>query len=249
MKNNPFALQGKTILITGASSGIGRATAIACSQMGAAVVISGRDAVRLSDTFSQLEGEGHMQVIADLTDIADIQKLVEALPRLDGVVSNAGIARPLVLQLTEEDDVNELMQINTLGPIHLTRLILHDKKLNKGASIVFVSSVNGNNCAYIGSSIYAASKSALTGFMKAIALELAPRGIRANCINPGMIETELLKNEAIGEQELMEDKLKYPLKRYGQPHEVAYAAVYLLSDATTWITGSSLLIDGGYTLQ
>lgn len=249
MENNPFALRGKTILVTGASSGIGRATAIACSQMGAGVVISGRDAGRLSDTFSQLEGEGHMQVIADLTDMSDIHKLVEALPRLDGVVSNAGIARPLVLQLTEEDDVNELMHINILGPIHLTRLVLQDKKLNKGASLVFVSSVNGNNCAYIGSSVYAASKSALTGFMKAIALELAPRGIRANCINPGMIETELLKNGAIGEEELMKDKLKYPLKRYGKPEEVAFAAVYLLSDATRWMTGSSLLIDGGYTLQ
>ena len=141
------------------------------------------------------------------------------------------------------------MQINTFVPIHLTRLVLQHKKLNKGASLIYISSINGNNCAYIGSSIYAASKSALTGFMKGVALELAPRGIRANCINPGMIDTDLLKSGSIGQDELEKDRLKYPLKRYGKPEEVAYAAVYLLSDATKWITGSSLLIDGGYTLQ
>lgn len=249
MNNNPFSLIGKTILITGASSGIGKATAIACSQMGATLIITGRDWFRLSETYNLLEGLNHKQLLVDLASENGLQTLVEFLPKLDGVISNAGIAKPLVLQLTEEEDVTETMQINTLVPIHLTRLILQHKKLNKGASIVYISSINGNNCAYIGSSIYAASKSALTGFMKAIALELAPRGIRVNCINPGMIETDLLKSGNIGEEELKNDKLKYPLKRYGKPEEIAYAAVYLLSDATQWITGSSLLIDGGYTLQ
>jgi len=246
---NPFSLVGKTILITGASSGIGRATAVTCSQMGATLVITGRNEARLHETFTSLAGEGHQQICADLTDPDSLDKLVEGLPKLDGLVNNAGIAKPLVLQLTDREDVNEIMQINALGPIHLTRLILQHKKLNKGASLIFVSSVNGNNCAYIGSSIYAASKTALTGFMKGVALELAPRGIRANCINPGMIGTDLLKDGSIGQDELEADRLKYPLKRYGKPEEVAYAAVYLLSDATQWITGSSLLIDGGYTLQ
>ena len=246
---NPFSLVGKTILITGASSGIGRATAVTCSQMGATLVITGRNEARLHETFTSLAGEGHQQICADLTDPDSLDKLVEGLPKLDGLVNNAGIAKPLVLQLTDREDVNEIMQINAMGPIHLTRLILQHKKLNKGASLIFVSSVNGNNCAYIGSSIYAASKTALTGFMKGVALELAPRGIRANCINPGMIGTDLLKDGSIGQDELEADRLKYPLKRYGKPEEVAYAAVYLLSDATQWITGSSLLIDGGYTLQ
>jgi len=246
---NPFSLSGKTILVTGASSGIGRATAVICSQMGATLVITGRNEARLHETFTSLAGEGHQQICADLTDPDSLDKLVEGLPKLDGLVNNAGIAKPLVLQLTDREDVNEIMQINALGPIHLTRLILQHKKLNKGASLIFVSSVNGNNCAYIGSSIYAASKTALTGFMKGVALELAPRGIRANCINPGMIGTDLLKDGSIGQDELEADRLKYPLKRYGKPEEVAYAAVYLLSDATQWITGSSLLIDGGYTLQ
>ena len=246
---NPFSLIGKTILVTGASSGIGRAVAVACSQLGAKLIITGRDETRLSETFFSLEGNDHQQFCADLVRSDDIEKLVEALPKLDGMVNCAGIAKPLVLQLTEKEDVNEILGINALAPIHLTRLVLQQKKLNKGASLVYISSINGNNCAYIGSSIYAASKSALTGFMKGVALELAPRCIRVNCINPGMIETDLLKSGSIGEDELEKDRLKYPLKRYGKPEEVAYAAVYLLSDATQWITGSSLLIDGGYTLQ
>ena len=246
---NPFSLIGKTILVTGASSGIGRAVAVACSQLGAKLIITGRDETRLSETFFLLEGNDHHQFCANLVSSDDIEKLVEALPKLDGMVNCAGIAKPLVLQLTEKEDVNEILEINALAPIHLTRLVLQQKKLNKGASLVYISSINGNNCAYIGSSIYAASKSALTGFMKAVALELAPRSIRVNCINPGMIETDLLKLGSIGEDELEKDRLKYPLKRYGKPEEVAYAAVYLLSDATQWVTGTSLLIDGGYTLQ
>jgi len=246
---NPFSLAGKTVLVTGASSGIGRAIAVVCSQMGATLIVTGRNESRLSETVSMLEGDGHLQIAADLTNLPEMEKLVESLPKIDGLVNNAGIANPLVLQLTEENDVNDIFQTNTLVPVHLTRLVLQHKKLNKGASLVYISSINGNNCAYIGSSIYAASKSALTGFMKAVALELSPRGIRANCINPGMIETDLLKAGSIGEEELEKDRLKYPLKRYGKPEEVAYAATYLLSDATQWMTGTSLLIDGGYTLQ
>jgi NAD(P)-dependent dehydrogenase (short-subunit alcohol dehydrogenase family) len=246
---NPFSLVGKTILVTGASSGIGKATAVICSQMGARLIITARNEARLTETFMLLEGDNHQQICADLTNSDSLEKLVGEIPKLDGIVNNAGIAKPLVLQLTETEDVNEVMQINALVPIHLTRLVLQHKKLNKGASLVYISSINGNNCAYIGSTIYAASKSALTGFMKGVALELAPRGIRANCINPGMIESDLLKSGSIGQEELDKDRLKYPLKRYGNPDEVAYAVVYLLSDATQWITGSSLLIDGGCTLQ
>lgn len=246
---HPFSLSGKTILVTGASAGIGRAISVVCSQMGATLIITGRNIDRLSETFNLLDGQNHSQYPLDLTNIDALQKFIETLPKLDGIVSNAGIAKPLILQLMEDADVNEVMQINALTPIRLTRLLLQNKKINKTASLIYISSINGNNCAYIGSTTYAASKSALNGFMKGVALELAPRGIRANCINPGMIETDLLKSGSIGEEDLENDKQKYPLKRYGRPEEVAYAAVYLLSDASQWITGSSLLIDGGYTLQ
>ena len=246
---SPFSLLNKTILVTGATAGIGRAIAVECSRAGAKLIITGRNEERLKETLEMLAGEGHLFIGADLTVSSELDKLVELVPKLDGLVNNAGIAKPLVLQFTEKDDVDEVLGINALAPINLTRLIAQQKKLNKGASLVFISSINGNNCAYVGSSVYAASKGAVTAFMKAVALELAPRGIRANAIHPGMIETDLLQSGTIGNEQLEADRQKYPLKRYGKPEEVAYAAVYLLSDATQWMTGSSLLIDGGYTLQ
>lgn len=244
-----FSLIGKSILITGASSGIGRAMAIACAEAGAQLVISGRNTERLTETLHLLQGEGHSICMADLTNEDELAALVDFVPKLDGFVSNAGIANPLMLQFVEKQDVEQILNINAISVIHLTRLLLQEKKLKKNASVVFTSSVNGNRCVYIGSALYAASKAMLTGFMKATALELAPKGIRVNSIEPGMIETELLKDGAISPEELDKDKQKYPLKRYGKPEEVAWAAVYLLSDATRWMTGSSILIDGGYTLQ
>lgn len=246
---NPFSLDGKTIFVTGASSGIGRSISVICSQMGAQLIITGRNSERLNETYTLLQGDNHVQLQADLNNIIEIGKLISALPKIDGFVCNAGIARPVVLQQAEESDVNDLVSINALAPINLTRLLIQDKKLNKNASIVFMSSINGNQCSSIGNSVYAATKSALTGFMKGVALELSHRKIRVNCINPGMIETDIFTGSAIGTDELEADKRKYPLGRYGKPEEVAYAAVYLLSDAAQWVTGTSLLIDGGFTLQ
>lgn len=247
--SNPFSLENKTILITGASAGIGKAIAIECARMGADVVITGRNSARLKETLGELVPGNHTSHEVELTDRVALQSLVESLPALDGVVSNAGAISPMVLKVADEKDVDDLFAVNTLSPIHLTRLLIQEKKLKKAASLVYVSSINGNNITSAGNSIYGASKSALTGFMKGVALELAPRGIRANCINPGMIETDLFKDAAIGSEEFEIDRQKYPLKRYGKPEEVAYAAVYLLSDAAQWVTGSSLVIDGGFTLQ
>lgn len=244
-----FGLNNKTILITGASSGIGKAMAIACAQAGAKCIISGRNIERLNATLNVLVGDDHQSIAADLTIEDDIQLLINALPKIDGFLSNAGIAEPLMLQFIDKNDIDKTLNTNVLSTIRLTSLLLQEKKLKKGASIVFTSSINGNKCAYIGSSLYAASKAMLTGFMKACALELAPKGIRVNCLEPGMIDTDLLKNSDISIEELEKDKLKYPLKRYGKPEEVAYAAIFLLSDASAWTTGTSLLIDGGYTLQ
>lgn len=246
--NHPFSLSGKKILVTGASSGIGRAIAQACSEQGAELIITGRNHERLAETACMLTGEGHRVYSADLTSAADLQELVALMPRLDGFVSVAGISHPTLLQFLEREEIEKTIETNGLSTIHLTRLLLQEKKLHKNASIVFISSINGNRCGYIGSSIYAASKAMLTGFMKCIALELAPKGIRVNSILPGMIETDLLKDGTIDEESLTMDRQKYPLKRYGKPEEVAWAAVYLLSDATVWMTGSELVIDGGYTV-
>lgn len=247
--DNPFSLVGKTILVTGASSGIGRSIAVECSKMGATLIITGRNSTRLNETYELLIGYNHQQYPVDLTNNEDLQSLVRFLPKLDGFVSNAGIAIPQVLQMSKVEDINNVFEINTLVPVYLTRSLIQGKKLNRLASLVFISSINGNNCSSYGSSIYAASKSALTGFIKGVALELAPRNIRVNSVNPGMIETGLFKDSNIGSEELEKDRLKYPLNRYGRPEEVAYASIYLLSDATSWMTGSNLLIDGGFTLQ
>lgn len=246
---NPFSLEGKFILVTGASSGIGRSIAIECSKMGAKLIITGRNKNRLAETFSMLEGMNNIQYSADLTKEEEIKSLVDFIPKIDGFVSNAGIIKPQILQMSKVEDIYQIIEINTMAPILLTRLLVQNKKINKGGSLVYISSINGNNCSSYGSSIYGASKSALSGFIKGIALELSVRNITVNCINPGMIETSLFENTGIGYEELELDRLKYPLKRYGKPEEIAYATIYLLSEAAGWITGSNLLIDGGFTLK
>lgn len=247
--NNLFSLNNKTILVTGASSGIGKAIAVSCSQMGAKVIITGRNSKRLNETYILLKGSGHKQVCSDLTNIAQLKEMVENLPKLDGIASNAGIIKSLITKISDPDDVEEVFKINTFAPIHLVQFLLQNKKMNKNASIVFISSIAGVYSGSIGSSLYGSSKAALDGFAKSLALEVAPRGIRVNTVNPGMVDTDLFQNTSISQDLLEIDIMNYPLKRYGKPQDIAYAVVYLLSDATEWITGTSLLIDGGFTLK
>ena len=246
---NPFSLEGKTILITGASSGIGKAVAQECAAAGATCIITARNEERLSATFGYLSGEGHQLILADLSNIESIETIVEQLPKIDGVVSCAGIVETKMLKFTEEDDLLRLFNTNAFSSIRLIRALVQQKKLKKEASIVIISSISGVKCGYLGGSLYGATKGALEGFTKATALELAPQKIRVNTITPGMVETSLLKDSEIDSELLEADKQKYPLKRYGNPEEIGYSAVYLLSDATKWVTGTSLLIDGGYTLN
>lgn len=247
---NPFSLKEKTIFVTGASSGIGKAIAIECSKMGAKLVISGRNTERLNETFCQLEGEGHLQLIADLNETDAITNIIEQLPKLDGVVHCAGIAMPLPFQFVNEKKINEIFSVNFISPTLLTQKIIKNKLLSKNSSIVFISSISGTFCSYIGGSLYSATKGAVNGLIKGLALDLSNKNIRVNSIAPGMIETSILSSGEVANEQLEEDKKRYPLgKRYGKPEEVAYAVIYLLSDASAWVTGSNLLIDGGYTLQ
>jgi NAD(P)-dependent dehydrogenase (short-subunit alcohol dehydrogenase family) len=139
------------------------------------------------------------------------------------------------------------MKVNFEAPIFLTQQILKQKKIEKEASIVFISSISGVFCSSIGGSAYSASKGAINGVVKNLAIELASQAIRVNSVNPGMIHTNIFEAGVISQEQLEEDMQKYPLKRYGKPEEVAYAVIYLLSDASKWVTGSNLLIDGGYT--
>lgn len=247
---NPFSLEGKTILITGASSGIGRATAIECSKLGANVILSGRNEEHLADTKNSLlclNGQKHKSIIADLTDEIQINNLVECVDCIDGLVNNAGVNRVKPINFIKMEDLDYIFHSNTFSSVSLTKLLVKKKKIKNGGSIVFTSSVSAFYNAP-GRALYASSKSALTSFMRSFAIELAEKRIRANAVHPGMIETGLIK-ENLSEEELKKNISEYPLKRFGKPEEIAWAIIYLLSDASSWITGSSLTIDGGFMLK
>lgn len=245
---NPFSLQDKTILVTGASSGIGKAIAIECAKMGAKVVLTARNEARLKEAHSQLEGDQPDYIVADLSVNDDVVRLSKELPTLNGLVNCAGLTKIAPFPFATRDSFEEVMNVNFFAPTELTRLLIKSKKLVKGGSIVFISSVSGVYCSAVASSIYSASKGAVNGLVKGVALDLASKGIRVNSVNPGMIDTDIFSGSAITRDQLDEDMKRYPLGRYGKPDEVANAVIYLLSDASSWTTGSNLLIDGGYTL-
>ena len=244
---NPFSLENKTILVTGASSGIGRATAIECSKMGARVVITGRNAERLQKTFDALDGTGHLQFIADLSSDPDIDALAGYCPALDGVFFCAGITDTTLVKFMKRENINRILDINLISPTLLTKTLLSKKKINKSASLVYMSSFGAEHVE-IGLGIYAASKSGLNAMVHAVAKELVNKQIRANSIMPRMVRTEMIENlQSLDKEALKNDEAKYPLG-YGNPLDVAYAAIYLLSDASRWITGSQIRMDGGSTL-
>lgn len=241
---NPFTLDGKTILVTGASSGIGRGIAIACSKMGASVIINGRNEQRLSETMSEMEGDDNLSLAADLSDNVALAEMVAKLPKLDGIVHCAGIGQRILCKQLQESDIENMMNVNFKAPVMLQTEILKQKKINKSASIVFIASIACDSPT-IGNAMYSASKGAIISYVNCLALELAPRLIRVNCILPAMIWTDLIFKGGITEEELKEDEKKYPLKRYGKPEDIANLSIYLLSDAAAWMTGSSIKITGG----
>lgn len=241
---NPFSLIGKTVLVTGASSGIGQAIAISCSMMGAKVIINGRNTQKLSNTLSRLVGEGHEIVPGDLTNSVSLAYIVNTLPKLDGIVHCAGIGTRILCKNIEEADIDQIISANFKAPVLLQTEILKKKKLNKGGSVVFIASMSYDSPS-MGNALYAASKGALISYANCLQLELAPRMVRVNCISPAMVWTDLIFKGGLTEDELREDEQKYPLKRYGKPEDIANLAIYLLSDASVWMTGSNLKITGG----
>lgn len=249
MSYNPFSLQNKTILVTGASSGIGRATAIECSKMGAKVIITARNEGKLKETLSLLEGDGHQMIIADLSKADEIDNLVAQLPEINGLVNNAGKTITLPCKFITEEKLDDIVSVNMTAPILLFSKLLKKKKLVNGSSVVFTSSIGGTFIANMGNGMYGATKGALSAFVKIAALENASKNIRVNAVCPGMINTNLFDSGVINEEQLAEDMKRYPLGRYGKPEEVAWAMIYLLSDASSFVTGSNLVIDGGYTIQ
>ena len=248
MSYNPFTLEGKTVLVTGSSSGIGQATAIECAKMGAKVVVTGRNAERLQETFDQLEGEGHIQIIADLDNAEDIDRLVEECPTLNGLVNNAGRGCSKPVNFLKADDLQGVFQTNVYGVALLTKTLLKKKKILKNASIVFTSSISAYMTAP-GLSVYAASKAAISAYMRTCAMELAPKGIRSNAVLPGMVETKLINSGTYTDEDKQADLAFYPLGRYGCPNDIAYGVIYLLSDASAWVTGTEMIIDGGRCIK
>lgn len=241
---NPFSLKGKQILVTGASAGIGQAIAVACSKMEASVVITGRNLELLNVTRSLLMGEGHLSIAGDLTNEADILKILSLIPNLDGIVHCAGIGHRKPCKLIDKSDIETVMDVNFKAPVLLQTALLGAKKINKSASIVFIASRAANSPS-IGNALYSASKGAIISYAKCLTLELASRAIRVNCICPAMVWTDLIYKGGLGKEDLEQDQLKYPLKRYGHPDDVANLAIYLLSDAASWMTGSCVDLTGG----
>lgn len=246
---NPFALEGKRILITGAAGGIGKATAIECAKLGARLILTDINEEGLKATLSQLEQqELHRYVVANLTVDEEIDKLVGEIEQIDGFVSNAGVTKPAPVKFVNREDLERIMSINAMAPMYLTQRLLRKRKFSKNSSIVFTVSIGGVFTTAFGNAMYGSSKGALQVFMKNVALESAISGIRCNSVNPGMINTGLLKPGTYSEEDRQRDMQTYPMKRYGEPREVALGIVFLLSDAASFITGHSLIIDGGKTL-
>ena len=245
-EGDPFSLAGKRILVTGASSGIGRQIAISCSQMGAELVISGRNAERLGSTIAKLEGEHHLQIVADLTRQEDLDRVLNECGVVNGVVHAAGISKLVPFRLISRQHMEEMFSSNTFAPMLLTKGLLAKKRISANGSILFVSSA-GSHVGPMATGAYAASKSALLGLMRTLALEVAKQGIRANCVAPGYVRTPMLDD--LGQSGgNMADLLKLAPLGLGEPEDVAYAAVFYMSDASRWITRNYFIVDGGLTV-
>ncbi len=246
---NPYTLEGKTVFVAGASSGIGRELAIACSKAGACVHLLGRNEARLAETLSKMEEGNHQIHLCDITDDDQLDLLVDKLPALDGFANCVGVSKTMMLKFVSKKALTEIMETNALSPISLTQKLVRKKKFNKNASIVFVSSLAGVYTVHYGDSLNAASKGAINAFVKSAALDLSSQRIRVNSVNPGVVATEaVMANAILSEEELAEKQKFFPLRRFGQPADIALPIIYLLSDASSWITGIHLKVDGGYTL-
>ncbi|MFA6951129.1 MAG: SDR family oxidoreductase [Lentimicrobiaceae bacterium] len=243
---NPFDLTGKTILITGASSGLGKQTAITVSQLGAKLVITGRDAHRLHETYQSLEGEGHLEILADLTIQTDIDALVAALPLLNGVVSSTGISDLSPARFLNSEAISKTFNISYNASVLLMSGLLAKKKLQKSnCSIVFISSIS-TRYPFVGGAMYISAKAALEAYAKVLALELAQKEIRVNCVAPAFVRTPMLKETAtnFSQDAVNMIEAKQPLG-LGDPVDVANTIAFFLMDASKWITGTNLILGGG----
>lgn len=248
---NPFSLQGKRILITGASSGIGRQCAIDCSRMGAKITLVGRNMERLLETVSSLKGSSHIAITGDITDYDDITKkiirTIESEGRLDGFIHSAGIEQTKLLRDLKPNDCLQIFNINFVSGINLLKVLTKKSNYNTGFKAVFIASIAAL-IARVGTLAYAASKGAIISAVRELAVELAPKGININCISPGTILTPMMQTvlKAMTEVDAKKRLEGFPLG-VGHPEDISRASIFLLSEGARWITGQNLVVDGGYT--
>ena len=251
MALNPMDLAGRCILVTGASSGLGRETAILLSELNARVVLSGRARERLDATLRALHGDGHVVAPFDLNAVEEtgawLKTLTKEVGPLQGLVHSAGVRQTLPLRSIGLPKVEETMRVNFTSAVMLVKAFRAPGCSTPGSSIVFLSSV----AAMVGEpaiSIYGASKAALIGLTKSLAMELARDRVRVNCVAPAFVETEMLGRlrEMLTPEQFEAIQKMHPLG-FGAARDVANAVAFLLAETGRWITGSVLVVDGGYS--
>jgi NAD(P)-dependent dehydrogenase (short-subunit alcohol dehydrogenase family) len=244
-----ISLTGKNILITGASSGIGRQVAITASELGASVTLIGRNIIKLKETISLMTGLNHIYYSVDFSNSLNLEELISNKMAFDGVVFNAGYLEYFPVKFLNLQRIENVFKINFESNVLLSQKLIKNKMIKKKGSLVFVSSIS-SKLGVPGTSIYSASKAALTTFSKVLASELASQGIRSNAVCPGIIKTAMseMANEVSSTESFIKAESEYPLG-YGEPNDVAGLIIYLLSDISKWMTGSEIIIDGGFTLK
>ena len=250
---NPFSLENKTILITGASSGIGRQCAIDCSKMGAKIVLVARNEERLNETLSMMEGNGHVVCSYDLANLDGIggmlAGIVSKVGKINGFIHAAGIEMTKPVKLLSSKDYENVFKVNTLSGFEFIHHLANIKNMEKCGSIVLIASITGvigRGCV----SAYAASKGAMISACRTMALEFSKKEIRVNCISPGTVLSPLMQNylATLDEDARAKRVDGFPLG-LGQTTDISNACIYLLSDASRWVTGQNLIVDGGYTVR
>ena len=240
-------VKNKTILVTGASSGIGLSIVKLLASSKAKVFLTGRDELKLQKAISNMEGKGHKFFTADLEDENHLDLLVNNLPKLDGIVFCAGFNEFIPIKFINKNKAEKIFNTNYFSSVYLLQKILKKKLLNKQSSLVFISSIS-SILGVPATAIYAASKASINSTVKVLASELSKQKIRVNAINPGIVLTSMLNQENINIKSIMEQEKLYPLG-FGKPEDVAYAVKFHLSTNSRWLTGNIMNLDGGLTLQ
>ena len=248
---NPFSLQGKRILVTGASSGLGYEIAISCARMGAEILATGRDPIRLAKTLQDLKAISdlpHRLVAADLTVSEEREALVASIEdKLDGVAHCAGVSRLCPVRMFSETFLREMQAINVDAPMMLTQGLLKRNRMAPHSSILFIASIAAH-IGVAGTAAYSGNKAALIGMARCLAIEVVKHGIRVNCLSPALVDTPMIYGVGSGPGYIENQRSAYPLG-FGKPQDVANAAIFMLSGASAWITATTLVMDGGLTIN